>query len=260
MQCKNCPPGVKKSYKGTEPSPNGLGYSAAYERLGTKCKGLDNRTWQVVSSGNKQTWVPLSQSAASQRQAKPSSAPSKSTSRAKKYNIHDNGGTPFTVAVSKDQVDIYGSEEWSSEDSEDSYDDSVPDAANNTKLLLTLRNVQTVFVGKDIKNRLPENDGNSLLVKEATGSSYVYIGSEVYRFTPSDEIKDYFSPVGNSDVPYPYAVGVARTYLLLESVSMPNEELVPGDPYLQYYDLTKKARVAKGVKAITKRVLIPSQM
>ena len=44
LKCKNDP---KKTYKGTELSPKGKGYSAQAEKIGTKKKGLDGKMWIV---------------------------------------------------------------------------------------------------------------------------------------------------------------------------------------------------------------------
>ena len=54
-KCKNDP---KKSYKGTEPSPKGLGWCAHGEKEGKKRKGKDGNQWIVkkVSNGSKR-WV-----------------------------------------------------------------------------------------------------------------------------------------------------------------------------------------------------------
>ena len=52
FECKN----IKgKKYKGTEPSPKGLGYCASGEKVGNKMKGRDKNTWIVkkVSNGSK---------------------------------------------------------------------------------------------------------------------------------------------------------------------------------------------------------------
>ena len=46
-KCKNDP---KKSYKGTEPSPKGLGYCAHGEKLGKIRKGKDGNNWKVEST------------------------------------------------------------------------------------------------------------------------------------------------------------------------------------------------------------------
>ncbi len=51
--CKN---NSKKSYKGNEPSPKGLGFCASSEKEGTKMKGLDGNIW-IKTSGR---WIKYS--------------------------------------------------------------------------------------------------------------------------------------------------------------------------------------------------------
>ena len=48
-KCINDP---KKSYKGDEPSPKGLGYCAHTENIGTIKSGLDGNKW-IISSTTK---------------------------------------------------------------------------------------------------------------------------------------------------------------------------------------------------------------
>ena len=107
--------------------------------------------------------------------------------------------------------------------------------------------VEKVFVGKSPLNEMtrfsgghgPRFDGNSILLKKK-GGDYIFVGHEVYAFRAS-EIVDFVSPVGNSSVPYPYAVDVEGRYILfIEHVVMPR----PGktgkmddDPYRVYYDM-----------------------
>ena len=57
-KCKNNP---SRSYKGTEPSPKGLGYCASGEKIGKKRKGKDGNMWIVkeVKSGSGR-WVKFS--------------------------------------------------------------------------------------------------------------------------------------------------------------------------------------------------------
>jgi len=53
--CKNNP---KRNYKGTEPSPKGLGWCASGEKIGKKRKGKDGNMWIIkkVSNGSKR-WM-----------------------------------------------------------------------------------------------------------------------------------------------------------------------------------------------------------
>lgn len=58
--CKNCPPGIQKRYKGTEPSPNGMGFSASYDPVGKKRIGKDKSTWVVQSTAaGRKVWKKL---------------------------------------------------------------------------------------------------------------------------------------------------------------------------------------------------------
>jgi len=54
-KCHNDP---SKTYKGTEPSPKGRGYSAHAERVGSVMKGIDNKMWKVQLIKNKtKRWI-----------------------------------------------------------------------------------------------------------------------------------------------------------------------------------------------------------
>ena len=57
-KCKN---DKNRTYKGTEPSPKGLGICAHVEKIGLKLKGNDDNTWIIkqISSGSKR-WIKFS--------------------------------------------------------------------------------------------------------------------------------------------------------------------------------------------------------
>lgn len=101
-----------------------------------------------------------------------------------------------------------------------------------------------VILGKSIKNKMTEFSGgygswvtgNSILlwIKD---NEYIYIGESVFKFKSLSRIVKYFSPIGNSSVPYPYAIDdVGRYYLMIEDVVIQN---IPRgfkkDPYDYYY-------------------------
>ena len=48
-KCKNDP---TRTYKGTEPSPKGLGYCAHAEKLNKKRKGKDGKNWIIAETKN----------------------------------------------------------------------------------------------------------------------------------------------------------------------------------------------------------------
>jgi hypothetical protein len=91
---------------------------------------------------------------------------------------------------------------------------------------LFTQTVDEIFIGKKSPTggydglKPSEAEGNSILVK--TGSKYMYIGHEIYEFAPvdGDTIVSYYSDIGNSDVPYPYAVGKTHVYIMLDKVAV----------------------------------------
>lgn len=55
-KCKNYP---KRTYKGTEPSPKGLGYCAHSEKVGKKRKGKDGNQWIIKQVQTSKRWVKI---------------------------------------------------------------------------------------------------------------------------------------------------------------------------------------------------------
>jgi len=138
----------------------------------------------------------------------------------KTYVIHDNGGRPFKVVINKDvrQIELY--RQYTTKNHDQRYE-----------LFETINGYQKVFVPKD-----PETgyDGNSILI-QLSDNMYTYVGSEIYTFLTNDKIIKYYSPVGNSDVPYPYAIGTNNIYLTLERMYFDKKYARGVDPYGAYY-------------------------
>lgn len=124
------------------------------------------------------------------------------------YKIHDNFGRPFKVEIDKD-IKIFANDE-------------------TNKLILVLKKYEEIFIGKP--------DGNSILIKLSV-HRYIYIGYIIYSFSIPDEIISYKSPIGNNDVPYPYAIGTRYTYLMIEDIFLPNQMIGTNSPYDVYYGL-----------------------
>jgi recombinational DNA repair protein RecT len=89
---------------------------------------------------------------------------------------------------------------------------------------------------------------------------YVYIGAEIYEFKTAsgDEIVKYVSNVGNSNVPYPYAIGKKYIYIMLDKVFVDKSKFTKedmGDVYRVYYDkMAKKPDQIAGKMTICKLV------
>lgn len=150
------------------------------------------------------------------------------------YFVHDNGGRPFKVDINNLTVSIF-----KEKSSSDGYSEET---------LMTI-NAKKIFVGTSPLNSMTNYsggfgkkfDGNSILL-HLDGNNYVYIGQEIYRFKSFGEIITYFSPVGNSDVPYPYAIDVEDNYyLMIEDVVImrtpktASQMVGYSDPYDYYY-------------------------
>ena len=126
---------------------------------------------------------------------------------------------------------------------------------------MNLKNNNRIFIGKSVKNNMTkfsdgygkEFDGNSILVN-TKNNEYIYIGSEIFRFISYGEIKDYKSPVGNNDVPYPYCIDKDNNYYLMIEDVVINKDIhnFKGDPYDYYYNLKNKLDIEINNKKVKK--------
>lgn len=177
------------------------------------------------------------------------------------YLIHDNGGIPYSVYINKTlkTVKIYKRSKkfYLKEDIEDdiliwSYIELVKEYKQFVK----------VFIGESPDNSMtmfsggfgPEFNGNSILL-QLSKQIYVYIGSEIYKFRSRDEIKTFISPVGNNDVPYPYAFGTKFCYFFIYADKIAYDPFMTSDDfndnaYAYYYNTRKfpSGKVPKKIK------------
>ena len=155
--------------------------------------------------------------------------------RSARYEILDNGGIPYVVTVMPSAVHVH----------------------RKGKILLRLPYTR-VLVGNrpqvtDLPQTTPHPKGSSILVQQSP-HDYVYIGSQIDKIHTTEPIVAYYSPVGNSSVPYPYAVGETYTYFMLDGVKVPNALLDPTkDGYGQFYGYT----VSKKTHATIEKAMSP---
>ncbi|CAJ1418609.1 unnamed protein product [Effrenium voratum] len=146
--------------------------------------------------------------------------------RPETYLVHDNGGRPFKVKVLRKGEAAPG-KVWvymlKSSEEELKYEDSP----------ILEETVERIFVGTSPKHG-KVFDGNSLLLKKSK-NQYIFVGGNIFSFESEAEISRYSSPVGNSDVPYPFAVDTeGRNYLLINNVVL-NTVPEGKDPYEHFY-------------------------
>ena len=100
-----------------------------------------------------------------------------------------------------------------------------------TKLVRSIRYTR-VWVGKDPRPEVRDRRGHSLLLATPEGK-LVWVGNmgvQEFALAPEDSVKAFVSEIGNASVPYPYVRGAKNTYLLLERVIVPNQDLdVPAE-------------------------------
>jgi len=175
------------------------------------------------------------------------------------YFIHDNGARPFHVCVvSPTCVRV---EKFTGYD----YDEHPAEAYET---LFEWDDIAEIFIGKSPLNQMtgfsgghgPEFDGNSILLRrggEGGPLRYVYIGSEIYEFEAPSRITRFVSPVGNNNVPYPFAFDATGThcYLFLEQVCITQFPVDHRDsPYEWYYDACEQLQRRDGKMKIGNQI------
>ena len=161
--------------------------------------------------------------------------------KSKTYYTHDNGGRPFKVVVEDKKVYVYKYKK---------YDETTNSFLYSEKSIKYQKQdyfkYKKIFIGKSPKNKKTifsngygaKFTGNSILL-QITNNKYVFIGDKIFSFTSKSEIEKFVSPVGNNDVPYPYAVDVdGRYYLMIEDIiidKITNIKKYYNDPYEFYY-------------------------
>lgn len=158
------------------------------------------------------------------------------------YFIHDNGGRPFMVTVGpSNKIGIY-----EVRNDLDDYEEE-PEYYSTTNLAGFDENPNRVFVGEEEDADSPltvDNyfeEGNTMLLR-FSDNRYVFIGRDIYTFSTDALIYEYHSPIGNNDVPYPYAIDTAgKYYLMLYQVVLPDAGLLES-PYDSYWQEKEEGR------------------
>ena len=134
----------------------------------------------------------------------------------KEYIIHYNDGRPFKVIAKKEKIEVF-----TFKDSTDNYEDLVYDIN-----VLSINNFLGLWPGFDASEcaAYARDHGNTVLIQE-TKTSYIYVGANISQFETDDEILDYLSPLGNSDVPYPVAYSRKYVFFMLDNMYVNKDQL-----------------------------------
>lgn len=91
-----------------------------------------------------------------------------------------------------------------------------------TSQVISQTKYMEIFLGKDALS--PKNDNNTVLIHVGK-KKYIVVCDDIYSFTAPEKITHYASPVGPSDVPYPYAMSKSYIYLLAYRVYFRKESI-----------------------------------
>lgn len=155
------------------------------------------------------------------------------------YVTHDNGGRPFVVAYKDSNVYVFKQDP--------NEDNTVSDITTYTIPVIEYKGVKRFLPGIEPN---PQYNGNSVLVDLGNGR-YVFIGQNIYEFDiekrhlindddgQQDQIVEYHSLIGNSNVPYPVAISNSNAYFMLDYKYIPKSEFPEGidwsDSYSYFY-------------------------
>lgn len=160
------------------------------------------------------------------------------------YKTLDNGGDAFTISFSGTFEYFVVTVQQKINVNDNEGNDNENNIFNRTFIATEM------FIGKSPFNSMTEFsgghgdsfDGNSILINVGE-YEYIHIGASIFSFKTDSKVVSYVSPVGNSGVPYPYAIlENGDIYLMIENVIlMSTETLVEfmsnslNDPYDYYY-------------------------
>ena len=212
----------------------------------------------------------------------------KQMSNKKHYYTHDNSGRPFLVYIIKGNILVYRIPKkvnnFKNRKADKSYDFmwrwiqylGLPQSMLYSEKLLSFNKPKKIYIGESPKNPMTEYSGghgdkfkgNSILL-HLSGNKYVFIGLSIIQFSlqKGDSVEKYWSPVGNSDVPYPFIIGAKYIYFMMEDMYVSREYLPKDltkiemtDLFTQYYWKDEKRGtepLSKHAKRIKIKLLEP---
>lgn len=162
------------------------------------------------------------------------------------YQVHYNGGRPFTVLVDEQNsssgtcVLVYNTREFENESGytvNHGYEHYQHFPPKPEELLIKWEHVVKVWVARCPSLYANESEalGNALLLQIPTDKAssrkhtYVHIGGNIYKFTTKKPISEFESPIDNNDVPYPAALSDEEVFFLGEMLRLPRAEITNQD-------------------------------
>lgn len=157
------------------------------------------------------------------------------------YFIHDNGGKPFKIVIDNGKVTVW---KFNLQRALEEASDLHPEQTEMYDEIISEWIPEQIFIGESPETEQTRYSGgygeffkgNSFILKMSE-QEYIHIGRQIFKFTTDSQIITFVSPVGNSDVPYPYAIDEdGYYYLMLEKIKIRISEDRNEDPYNHYYN------------------------
>jgi hypothetical protein len=148
------------------------------------------------------------------------------------YITQFNGNMPYKVVIDAFAVEVF---QETYEDDEDKEEDVEDNGCKYTTSVLRIDNPYQVFIGKSKRygglsgaQIGPEYDGNSILIRPSKDKlEYIFIHASIMRFCTDSPVFRFHSPMGNNNVPYPYAITGTKLISLVEMLFVDTSVLQP---------------------------------
>jgi hypothetical protein len=167
--CNNDP---KSSYKGTEPSPKGLGWAAHAEQVGKRRRGNDGNMYEVVirSDNKTQYWAPIKTST---KKKKISTSIKKSTTKKKTHS------TKKKISLKKTKIPAFSVKKSTNKK-------KIP--TSNKKISLKMKKIPAFSVKRSTtKKKTPtSNKKTNSKKKHLTTEKYLSILNDNFSKTPAN--------------------------------------------------------------------------
>lgn len=222
---------------GQDKQRKGPSESATLFKVGTKKIGNDKNMWIIAKrKDGVKMWKKVNTQ--TQKKSKPKNSKtkkSKNSMNEKKtgtvYCTHFNGDRPFLVITNKSSAEIY-------KIPNDFDFRNNPTKKDYTLFVKRFDNIKNIHIGNSIKGDDAKGDkkygrGNSILL-QMSDKKFVFIGDVIFEFElePDDTFKQFYSPIGRNDVPYPLVLGDKNVYFMMKIES--SYHFLPRD--LKYFD------------------------
>jgi len=184
------------------PSPK---IHASENPIGLIKKGNNGDNWIILEKNKIKKWYELGQY--------------------KQYYTQHNGSKPYRVVINATHIYAFlHDENWDI--------NAYPTLALDIKY-------DKVFIGKNVVKYAEYNGsyiGSTILIK--VGNKYILISNKIYEFETKEPVLKFVSIMGNSNVPYPFALTKHYAYCL-NGFRYFDRDFGDIDPYIVLYDFEK---------------------